>query len=96
MGRIYKIPFDAVTVTAATQDIWQIATASSKRAVLHGFSLTSSYTTDERAQLTLLRRSTASTGGSSMTAAAADQEEYRIEEAEDVKKVLDDIEKEKP
>jgi hypothetical protein len=30
------------------------------------------------------------------SAAAADQEEHRIEEPEDIKKVLDDIEKEKP
>lgn len=30
------------------------------------------------------------------SAAAADQEEHRIEEVEDIKKVLDDIEKEKP
>lgn len=73
MGRIYTAPLQAISVANAAQDIWHIATGASKRAILHGFSLTSTYQTDERAQLTLLRRSTTSASGTSVTVVPEDQ-----------------------
>ncbi len=73
-GRIYTVPLDAISVTTdADQDIWEIATASTKQAILHGFSLTSSYTTDERVRLRLIRRTASGSGGSAATILAADQ-----------------------
>lgn len=72
MGRLYTCPIDSVSVTAATQDIWELTAPATKILVLHAFSLTSSYQTDERARLTLLRRSTAGSGGSAATEVALD------------------------
>ncbi len=70
---IYKVPLDAISVTNdGDQDIWLITAPSSKRVILHGFSLTSSYTTDERVRLRLMQRTTAGSGGSSATIVAAD------------------------
>lgn len=66
-GRIYTVPLTLSVTSDATQDIWVIAAPADRKAILHGFSLTSAYTTDERALLTLLRRSGAGTGGGSAT-----------------------------
>ena len=58
IGRIYKTPIDAISVTTdADQDIFEMVPGSVRDVILHGFELTSSYTTDERARLRLLRRS---------------------------------------
>jgi hypothetical protein len=74
MGRVYTVPLDAISVTNdADQDLWCISTASTKQAVLHGFSLTSAYTTDERARLRLIRRTAVGSGGSAATVLAVDQ-----------------------
>lgn len=73
MGRLYSVPFENVTVTAAAQDVWAITTAATKQLILHAFSLTSAYTTDERVRLRLLRRTTAGTGGVAGTVVALDQ-----------------------
>lgn len=70
---VYYAPLDALSVTTdADQDIFELTAPSSKRVILHGFSLTSSYTTDERARLRLLQRTTAGSGGSAATEVAAD------------------------
>ncbi len=73
-GRIYTVPLDAISVTTdADQDIFGIASNSAKQVILHGFSLTSSYTTDERLRLRLIRRTAVGSGGSAATSVAADQ-----------------------
>lgn len=73
-GRIYTAPLDAVSVTTdADQDIFGIGSSSSKQVILHGFSLTASYTTDERIRLRLVRRTAVGSGGSAATSVAADQ-----------------------
>ncbi len=73
-GRIYTAPLDNISVTNdADQDIFEIASNSAKQVILHGFSLTSAYTTDERARLRLIRRTASGSGGSTATVLAADQ-----------------------
>jgi hypothetical protein len=73
-GRIYTLPLDAISVTNdADQDIWELSNSSAKQVILHGFSLTSAYATDERARLRLIRRTASGSGGSSGTVVAADQ-----------------------
>ena len=68
IGRVYTIPLTSISVTTdADQDIWEMVPGSVRDVVLHGFSLTSSHTTDERIPLRLLRRSTTGTGGSGAT-----------------------------
>ena len=72
--RIYFAPLDALSVTNdADQDIFELGTSSGKQAILHGFSLTSSYTTDERARLRLIRRTATGSGGSAVTEVGGDQ-----------------------
>lgn len=67
-GRIYTIPLEALSVTTdADQDIWELVAPSSATCILHGFSLTSSTTTDERVKLRLVRRSTTGSGGAGAT-----------------------------
>lgn len=73
MGRIYQIPLDALTVTNdADQDIFELVAPSTGAVRLHGFSLTSSTTTDERVRLRLVRRSTTGSGGSAATEVPTD------------------------
>ncbi len=68
MGRIYTVPFDALSVTNdADQDIFEIVNGSTVAAVLHGFELHSTLTTDERVRLRLCRRSTTGSGGTGST-----------------------------
>jgi hypothetical protein len=73
MGRIYQIPLDALSVTNdADQDIWELVAPSGGPVKLHGFSLSTSTTTDERVRLRLVRRSTTGTGGSAATEVPTD------------------------
>jgi hypothetical protein len=67
-GRIYTQPLDALTVTNdSDQDIFEIVGPSAAVVYLHGFSLTSTTTSDERVKLRLVRRSTTGSGGSALT-----------------------------
>lgn len=67
-GRLYVVPFDALTVTNdADQDIFELVGVSGGIAYLHGFSLSSATTTDERVRLRLVRRSTTGSGGTGST-----------------------------
>lgn len=67
-GRVYVVPLDQITVTTdADQDIWELVGPSAATTVLHGFSLTSTTTIDERVRLRLVRRSTTGSGGSALT-----------------------------
>lgn len=62
---MYVVPFDELAVTPdADQDIFQLVAGSGSPCVLHAFSLTSTNTTDERARLRLVRRTTTGSGGS--------------------------------
>lgn len=67
-GRVYVIPFSNLQVTNdADQDIFELVAPSTATIILHGFSLMSSYTTDERCRLRLVRRSTTGSGGGAAT-----------------------------
>lgn len=68
MGRIYTGTFSGITVGTAAQDVIQFATSASKRMVLHGFSITSQYQSDERAALQLVRCVTPGSAGTAITA----------------------------
>jgi hypothetical protein len=71
--KLYTIPLDAISVTTdADQDIFELVAGASNPCVLHGFSLTSTNTTDERARLRLVRRSTTGTGGGAATEVPVD------------------------
>jgi hypothetical protein len=71
---MYTVPLDAISVTNdADQDIWEISSNSTKQVILHGFSLSSAYTTDERARLRLIRRTASGSGGGTATVLASDQ-----------------------
>lgn len=73
-GRMYTVPLDTISVTNdADQDIWELSNSSAKQVILHGFSLTSAYTTDERARLRLVRRTASGSGGGTGTVLALDQ-----------------------
>jgi len=67
-GRYYQVPLVSLSVTNdADQDIWEMVAPSTGPVVIHGFSLTSSTTTDERVSLRLVRRSTTGSGGAAST-----------------------------
>jgi len=73
-SRVYVAPLDTISVTNdADQDVWELASASTKQCILHGFSLTSSFTTDERARLRLIQRTGVGSGGSGATVLALDR-----------------------
>jgi len=68
MGRIYVCPFVGLSVTNdSSQDIWEIIGHANGSFVLHSFELYSTHTSDERVNLSLLRRSTTGSGGSGAT-----------------------------
>jgi len=68
MGRIYSVPLAALSVTNdSDQDIFEMVNGSGVAAILHGFELNSTLTTDERVNLRLVRRSTTGSGGSAAT-----------------------------
>lgn len=71
--RIYYAPLHNLSVTNdADQDIWEIVAPATKKVVLHGFSLTSAYATDERANLRLVSRTTTGSGGTGATESPSD------------------------
>lgn len=67
MGLIYSAPFENITVTDAAQDIVFLATSSSVPILIHSVRLTAGVTTDVRARIQLVRRSTAGSGGTGIT-----------------------------
>ena len=76
MGRIYAQPLENLQVTTdADQDIFEMVAGSAKPVTLHGFSLTSATTTDERVRLRLVRRSTTGSGGSAGTEVPIDDDD---------------------
>lgn len=71
-GLTYSASFENVTLTDASQDIILIATGSIVPATIKEILLNSDVTTDIRARLQLLFRSTAGSSGSSVTPRATD------------------------
>lgn len=78
-GLMYKVTFDAVTITAAAQDIMQIAAAAGVPILIHAMKLTfvptitSGVAQDQRAQLRTCVRAAAGSGGSAVTPRATNQ-----------------------
>lgn len=66
-GLKYQAGFENVTLTDAAQDIIFLATSSSVPILVHSIRLTAGVTTDVRARMQIVRRSTAGSGGSSIT-----------------------------
>lgn len=68
MSRVFTAPLDAISVTTdADQDIFEMVGASGYPFALLAFELYSSYTSEERCRLRLVRRSTTGSGGSALT-----------------------------
>lgn len=71
MGLMYSAPFENVTITDAAQDIVFLATSSSVPLVIHSFRVSAGVTTDVRARIQVVRRSTAGSGGTGITPSAS-------------------------
>ena len=73
VGLMYSSQFTAVSVTNATQDIWELIAAAGVPIIVHWISLTieptitSGVAQDVRMRLQLVERSTTGTGGSAVT-----------------------------
>ena len=72
MALRYQAAFENVTITDAAQDILFLATSSSVPAKIIGIRLSAGVTTDVRARIQIVRRSTAGSGGSSITIGEVD------------------------
>jgi hypothetical protein len=72
MALKYQAAFENVTITDAAQDILFLATSSSVPARVIGFRLSAGVTTDVRARIQIVRRSTAGSGGTGITVAKLD------------------------
>lgn len=67
MSLIYSAAFENVSITDAAQDLIVLATSSAVQVKVHEILLSASDTTDVRARLRLLRRTTAGSGGTAVT-----------------------------
>jgi hypothetical protein len=67
---LYSAPFENVTFTDAAQDLVFLATSSSVPLRIHAVRLTAGVTTDVRARIQLIRRTTAGSGGTGITPVA--------------------------
>lgn len=67
MGLLYSAAFENVALTDAAQDILVLATTANVPIVIHEWVLSTDVTTDVRARLKILQRTTAGSGGSSIT-----------------------------
>lgn len=70
MGLFYSAPFENVTITDAAQDIAFLASSSSVPLIVHAVRITAGVTTDVRARIQIIRRTTAGSGGSGITPSA--------------------------
>lgn len=68
MGLMYSAAFENATVTDAAQDLLFLATSSSVPLLIHSIRISAGVTTDVRARIQLIRRSTAGSGGTGITA----------------------------
>jgi hypothetical protein len=63
IARVYYAPFENLTFGGTgDRSFWEIKAPADRQVVLHGFSATSDYTTDERARLVMKRFTTDGTG----------------------------------
>jgi hypothetical protein len=69
MGLLYTAAFENVSMTDAAQDIIFLATSSSVPIKVHYARITASVTTDVRARVQMVRRTTAGSGGTGITPA---------------------------
>ena len=69
-GLMYSAPFENVSFTDAAQDLVFLATSSSVPIIIHAIRLAAGVTTDVRARIQLIRRSTAGSGGTGITPSA--------------------------
>lgn len=67
MGLLYSAAFENVTMTDAAQDIVFLQTSSAVPITIHEILVTSAVTTDVRARLSVVRRSTAGSAGTAIT-----------------------------
>lgn len=67
MGLLYTAPFENVSITDAAQDIVFLATSSSVPILIHAVRITAGVTTDVRARIQIIRRTTAGSGGTGIT-----------------------------
>lgn len=67
MGLLYVAAFDAVSMTDAAQDIIFLQAGSAVPITVHEILVTSAVTTDVRARLAIVRRSTAGSTGTTIT-----------------------------
>lgn len=77
VGLIYTSQFDNVSITAASQDIWELVAAAGVSLIVHWIRLTlqptitSGVAQDERVRLQVVERSTTGSGGSAVTPAGS-------------------------
>lgn len=67
MGLMYSAAFENVSITDAAQDIVFLATSSSVPLLVHSIRISAGVTTDVRARIQLLRRTTAGSAGTGIT-----------------------------
>lgn len=67
MGLMYSAPFENITITDAAQDIAFLATSSSVPLIVHAVRITAGVTTDVRARIQIIRRTTAGSAGTGIT-----------------------------
>lgn len=77
VGLVYTAQFDNVSITAASQDVWEMVAAAGVSLIVHwirltfGPTITSGVAQDERARLQIVERSTTGSGGSAVTPAGS-------------------------
>ncbi len=74
---LYSAAFENVSMTDAAQDILFLATTAGVPILIHEFNLGSDLTTDIRARLRILRRTTAGSTGTGITPKAIDERNTR-------------------
>lgn len=73
MGLLYVAAFENITFTDAAQDFVFLQAASGKPITVHEILMTSSTTTDVRARVSIVRRTTAGSAGTGITPRALDE-----------------------
>jgi hypothetical protein len=74
---LYSAAFENTTLTDAAQDILFLATTANVPILIHTINLGASETTDVRARIRILRRTTAGSAGTSITPKAIDERNTR-------------------
>jgi hypothetical protein len=73
MGLLYSASFENVSMTDAAQDIVFLQTSSAVPITIHEILVTSAVTTDVRARIAIVRRSTAGSAGTAITPRQLDE-----------------------